>query len=182
MQNVVVVGEPWWRHTIGAKPQSRRQNGLPLDPSSARGLDLFLCPGAGLYVAASHIVALSAGAAGGRRPRPLILAAVLLAVSGITLAGVAVSVPLWTITLLIAAVGIGLGNTGSRGALVEAVPVGRIVTAMVVWSPVGIMGYLLGPLAGGAVADAAGYQYVGLVPTAAALVVMVLIRRAPEPT
>ncbi len=63
------------------------------------------------------------------------------------------SVPLWVIALLLAAVGIGLGNTGSLGLLVEAVPVERIVTAMVVWSQIGIIGYLLGPLAGGIVAE-----------------------------
>jgi len=135
-----------------------------------------------LYVGASLIVAVTAGAAGGRRPHPLVFAAALLAVVGITLAGIAVSVPLWLIALLIAAVGIGLGNTGSLGALVEAVPVERIVTAMVVWSQIGIIGYLLGPLAGGIVADAAGYEYVGLVPAAAALVVLVLLRSDPKPT
>jgi uncharacterized protein with GYD domain len=43
-----------------------------------------------------------------------------------------------------AAVGIGIGNTGSIGVLVEAVPADRIVTAMVIWSQVGIAGYLLG--------------------------------------
>ena len=134
-----------------------------------------------LYVGASLIVAVSAGTAGGRRPQPLLFGAILLAVVGITLTGVAVSVPLWVLALLIAAIGIGLGNTGSLGALVEAVPVERIVTAMVIWSQVGILGYLLGPLAGGIVADAAGYEYVGLVPAAAALIVLVLIRSGPKP-
>jgi MFS family permease len=134
-----------------------------------------------LYVGASMIVAVSAGAAGGRRPQPLVFAAVLLAVAGITLAGIAVSVPLWLVALFIAAVGIGLGNTGSLGSLVEAVPVERIVTAMVVWSQVGIIGYLLGPLVGGIVAEAAGYEYVGLVPAAAAVVLLVLIRSDPKP-
>ena len=122
-----------------------------------------------LYVGASLVVALSAGASGGMRPQPLVVGAIGLAVLGITLAGVAVSVPLWVIALVLAAVGIGLGNTGSLGLLVEAVPVERIVTAMVVWSQIGIIGYLLGPLAGGIVADGLGYAYIGLVPAAAAL-------------
>ena len=135
-----------------------------------------------LYVGASLIVAVSAGTAGGKRPRPLLFGAILLAVVGITLTGAAVSVPLWLLALLIAAAGIGLANAGSLGALVEAVPVERIVTAMVIWSQIGILGYLLGPLAGGIVADAAGYEYVGLVPAAAALVVLVLLRSAPNPT
>ena len=129
---------------------------------------------AGLYVGASLIVALTAGASGGMRPRPLVVGAVGLAVAGITVAGIAVSVPLWLIALLLAAVGIGLGNTGSLGLLVEAVPVERIVTAMVVWSQIGIVGYLLGPLAGGFVAEGLGYAYLGLVPAAAALVYAII--------
>jgi MFS family permease len=136
-----------------------------------------------LYVGASLVVAASAGASGGMRPRPLVFAAVLLAVAGISLAGMAVSVPLWIVALLLAGVGIGLANTGSLGLLVEAVPVERIVTAMVVWSQVGIIGYLLGPLVGGIVAEGPGYAFLGLVPAVAGLVVLVLVRssRAPGP-
>ena len=81
------------------------------------------------------------------------------------------------LALLLAALGIGMGNTGSLGLLVEAVPVERIVTAMVAWSQVGIIGYLLGPLAGGIVAEQAGYAYVWLVPLAAAFLVLALTRR-----
>ena len=105
-----------------------------------------------LYVGASIVVAASGAASGGMRPRPLVFAAVLLAVAGIALAGTAASVPLWIVALLLAGVGIGLANTGSLGLLVEAVPVERIVTAMVVWSQIGIIGYLLGPLSGGLLA------------------------------
>jgi MFS family permease len=127
-----------------------------------------------LYVGASLIVAVSAAASGGMRPQPLVFGAVLLSVAGISLAGMAADVPLWLVALLLAAVGIGLGNTGSLGLLVEAVPVERIVTAMVVWSQIGIVGYLLGPLAGGLVADGPGYAYLGLVPAMAALGVLAL--------
>jgi MFS family permease len=74
-------------------------------------------------------------------------------------------------------IGIGMGNTGSLGLLVEAVPVERIVTALVVWSQVGIVGYMLGPLAGGIVAEGAGYGYVWLVPAGAALFLLALVRR-----
>jgi MFS family permease len=91
-------------------------------------------------------------------------------------------VPLWLLAVLLAAIGIGLANTGSLGLLVEAVPVERIVTAMVVWSQVGIVGYLLGPLAGGLVADGPGYAYVGLVPAAAGLLVLLLLRGRSTPT
>lgn len=131
-----------------------------------------------LYVGASLIVAASAGATGGMRPEPLVFAAIILAVVGITAAGIAVSIPLWVVALALAALGIGLANTGSLGLLVQAVPVERIVTAMVVWSQVGIIGYLLGPLTGGAIADGLGYSFVGLVPAAAALAVLLASRSA----
>jgi MFS family permease len=134
-----------------------------------------------LYVGASIVVAVSASASGGRQPRPLVFGGVLLAVAGISLAGMAANVPLWLVALLLAAVGIGLGNTGSLGLLVEAVPVERIVTAMVVWSQVGIIGYLLGPVAGGIVADGPGYAFVGLVPAAAGLFVLALLHRSRSP-
>jgi MFS family permease len=134
----------------------------------------------GLYVGASIVVAVSASASGGAWPRPLVFAAVVLAVAGVSLAGVAANIPLWVPALLLAAVGIGLGNTGSLGMLVDAVPIDRIVTAMVVWSQVGIIGYLLGPLAGGMVADGAGYAFVGLVPAAAGLAVVGLLIERPR--
>ena len=132
-----------------------------------------------LFVGASLVIAVSATASGGRRPRPLVFAAVVLTVAGISLAGIATSVPLWLPAVLISALGIGLANTGSLGLLVEAVPVERIVTAMVVWSQVGILGYLLGPLGGGLVAEGGGYAFVGLVPAAAGLAVLALIRNRP---
>jgi MFS family permease len=134
----------------------------------------------GLYVGASIVVAVSASASGGAWPRRLVFAAVVLAVAGVSLAGVAANIPLWVPALLLAAVGIGLGNTGSLGMLVDAVPIDRIVTAMVVWSQVGIIGYLLGPLAGGMVADGAGYAFVGLVPAAAGLAVVGLLIERPR--
>jgi MFS family permease len=135
----------------------------------------------GLYVGASLIVAVSAAAAGGKRPRPLVFAAVLLAVAGTSLAGIATDVPLWLLALALAAVGIGIANTGSLGLLVEAVPVQRIVTAMVVWSQIGIVGYLLGPLAGGLVAESLGYAFIGTVSAAAGLLVVALLRIARSP-
>ena len=129
-----------------------------------------------LYIGASLVVAVSATASGARRPRPLVFAAVFLSVAGISLTGMAANVPLWLLAILLAAIGIGLANTGSLGLLIEAVPVERIVTAMVIWSQLGIIGYVLGPLAGGLVADGAGYAYVGLVPAGAGLLVVALLR------
>jgi MFS family permease len=135
----------------------------------------------GLYVGASLIVAVSAAAAGGMRPRPLVFAAVLLAVAGTSLAGMVTDVPLWLLALALAALGIGIATTGSLGLLVEAVPVQRIVTAMVVWSQIGIVGYLLGPLAGGIVADSLGYTFVGTVSAVAGLLVLALLRTPRSP-
>ena len=53
------------------------------------------------------------------------------------------------------------GLPGSLGLLVKAVPIDRIVTAMVVWSQIGIVGYLLGPLAGGIAAEGAATSTFG---------------------
>jgi MFS family permease len=133
------------------------------------------------YVGASLIVAVSATASGGAPPRPLVFAAVFLAVAGIALAGIATEIPIWSLAMVLAATGIGLANTGSLGLLVEAVPVDRIVSAMVVWSQIGIAGYLLGPLTGGAIADGLGYAFVGLVPAAAGAAVLALLRARPSP-
>jgi MFS family permease len=132
-----------------------------------------------LYVGASLVVAFTASASGGRRPGPLVFAAVVLTVAGLSLAGIVADVPLWLLSVLLAAVGIGLANTGSLGLLVDAVPVERIVTAMVVWSQVGILGYLLGPLAGGLVAEGLGYAFVGIVPAVVGMLVLALLRGRP---
>ena len=78
-------------------------------------------------------------------------------------------------------VGIGLGNTGSLGLLVEAVFVDRIVTAMVVWSQIGIVGYAVGLLAGGVVAEGPGYAFIGLVPATAGLLLIALLTRTAKP-
>ena len=136
-----------------------------------------------LYVGVALVVATSAAAAGSRSPRSMLFGSVFLAVAGIALAGAVTEVPLWLLALLLAAVGIGLGNTASLGVLVESVQVERIVTAMVVWSQLGILGYLLGPLVGGAVAEHVGYAAIGLLPAAAGLVVLTLAftSRARQP-
>jgi MFS family permease len=128
-----------------------------------------------LYVGLSLVVATSAAAAGSRRPRSMVFGSVFLAVAGISLAGAVAEVPLWLLALLLAALGIGIGSTGSLGVLVEAVNVKRIVTAMVVWSQIGIVGYLIGPLVGGAVAEGLGYSAIGVVPAATGLAVLAVL-------
>jgi MFS family permease len=137
---------------------------------------------AALYVAAAVVVTISAAVAARARPRPLVAAAVTLASAGIGLAGAAAEVSVWLLALPLVAVGIGLGNTGSIGVLVQEVPIERIVTAMVIWSQIGIAGYLLGPLLGGLVADQLGFAYLGVVPALAGVLVIALFFVRALPT
>jgi hypothetical protein len=125
-----------------------------------------------LYVGLSLIVATSAAAAGSRRPRSMVFGSVFLAGAGISLAGAVAQVPLWVFAVTLAAAGVGIGSTGSLGLLVETVDIKRIVTAMVVWSQIGIAGYLLGPLAGGFVAEGVGYPAIGVVAACFGLAVL----------
>lgn len=126
----------------------------------------------GLYVGMSLVVSASAAVAGALRPRPILLGSTLLVVSGLALAGATTAIPIWLLALALAGCGIGLANTGSLGVLVETVKAERIVTAMVIWSQIGIFGYLLGPVVGGAATQALGYGALGLVPAAAAVVLI----------
>ncbi|MBN1530483.1 MAG: MFS transporter [Thermoleophilaceae bacterium] len=134
-----------------------------------------------LYVGLALIVAAGAAAAGSRRPRSMVRASVVLAVTGIAVAGAVSSVPLWIPALGLAALGVGVGATGALGLLVEAVDVGRIVTAMVVFSQAGIAGYLLGPLTGGAAAETLGYAALALVPAAFGGAVLAAMTAGPTP-
>lgn len=51
----------------------------------------------------------------------------------------------------------------------------------VVWSQIGIIGYLLGPLAGGILADTLGYAFVGTVSGVAGLLVAGLMSTPRSP-
>jgi hypothetical protein len=101
-----------------------------------------------------------------------------LVVAGIAVASATSGIGLWLPALAAAAVGLRLGQTGALGILLDAVTTDRIVTAMVVWSQVGIVGYLGGPLAGGALVELAGCCAVGLLPLTAALIVVAVSRGA----
>jgi MFS family permease len=131
-----------------------------------------------LYVGGSVLVAFAATAAGSFAPRRMLAGALGLVVAGIVVASATSGVGLWLPALAAAAVGLGLGQTGALGILLDAVTTDRIVTAMVVWSQVGIVGYLVGPLAGGALVELAGYWAVGLLPLTAALIVVAVNRAA----
>jgi MFS family permease len=136
-----------------------------------------------LYAGACLLLAASAAASARAKPRMLGLASAALIAAGITVAGFVDVVPLWIIALGLTGVGAGAGYTGSAGVLFESLGRERIVTAMVVWSQLGIVGYLLGPLAGGVVAQGLGFTAIGLVPAAAAVLVLgtyAMARRAIE--
>ena len=138
---VVLVGEPTRRRELMADRTALRTRGFWV--ASAGILFAVLALGvlegvlplhfaerlgqteiAGLYVGTSIVVAVSASAAAGARPRPLVLAAVLLVVAGISLAGIAAHVPAWLLALLLAGVGIGIANTASLGAARRGCPGG----------------------------------------------------------
>jgi MFS family permease len=128
----------------------------------------------GLYVGVAVLVAASSAGAASVAPRRALAGATALAVAGITLAGLARTVPLLVLALALAGIGVGTGQTGATGILLEAVAPERIVTAMVLWSQLGIVGYLAGPALGGGVAQAFGFRAIGAVPLAAALVLLVV--------
>ena len=130
-----------------------------------------------LFVGMAAAVAVAATAAARFAPRRALAVSLVCVVIGIGLAGVSDAVPVWIFALVVAGVGIGAGNTGSIGVLLETVSSERIVTAMVVWSQIGIAGYLAGPLAGGALAESLGFSAVGLVPLAGAAVLLVALLR-----
>jgi MFS family permease len=127
------------------------------------------------YVGMSLVVSASAAAAGSLRARPLLVAATVLVVAGLGVAGATTNIPLWLLALVLAGVGIGFANTGSLGVLIETVKTERIITAMVVWSQLGIVGYLIGPLAGGALAGSLGFAALGFVPLTAAAMLLLLV-------
>jgi len=133
---------------------------------------------AALYVAAAIVTGGAAVAAGGLAPRPLVGAGAVLLAAGIALAGATSGLVPWLPALTLVALGIGLGECGALGVLLEAVGTERIVTALVVWSQVWSLGYLAGPVVGGLAAEVAGYAALGVVPAAAVLGVLAASRRS----
>jgi MFS family permease len=131
-----------------------------------------------LYVGVAVVVAASSAAAGSIQPLRAVAASAVLVVAGISLAGVATTVTAFVVALVATGAGVGLGQTGATGLLLRAVPLHRIVTAMVLWSQLGIIGYLAGPLLGGAVAQAFGFQALWIVPVAGAILLAGVATRA----
>lgn len=129
-----------------------------------------------IYASVSVLVAGSAALAARFPPRADVMVAAGLITVGLGLAGATDAVALWVIALVLTGTGIGLGNTGSIGILLESVRPERIVTAMIIWSQIGIAGYLIGPVAAGGVAESFGFAALGLVPLAAAIALITAIR------
>ena len=121
---------------------------------------------------------MAAVAAGSLRPRPLVGAGAVLLAAGIGLAGATHGLLPWLPALALVALGIGLGEAGALGVLLDAVGTERIVTALVVWSQIWSLGYLVGPVVGGLTAEVAGYAALGVVPAAAAVAVLAASRRS----
>lgn len=126
---------------------------------------------AGLYVVASVVVGASAVAAGRFHPRAALATGCVAMVAGIALAGLVTSVPVWLVAVAVAGLGFGAGEAGALGVLLEAIGTRAIVLAMVVWSQIWAVGYLVGPAVGGTLAEAFGFGALGLVPLAGALLV-----------
>ena len=126
---------------------------------------------AGLYVLAALVSSASATLAGRASPRPVLAGATVLMTLAIALGGATETVGLWVLVAVLLGVGLGTGEAGSLGVLLESIGVDRIVLAMVVWSQVWAIGYLVGPAIGGGVAEAFGYGALGLVPLAASTLV-----------
>jgi len=136
---------------------------LPLhfaDGFDQRGLGL-------LYMAMSVAVAFAAGAAARYAPRLMVVLSTVLVSIGLGFAAATAAPSYWIVALLVAGVGIGIGTTGSTGVLLETVPPERIVTAVIVWSEIGIAGYLVGPLVGGAMTQTLGFSALELIPIVA---------------
>jgi MFS family permease len=131
------------------------------------------------YTATAVLIAMASAMAGSIRPAVALALGGFGICAGITLAGATGTVASWTVALALIGLGAGAAQTGATGILLQAVPTERIVTAMVVWSQMGIVGYLIAPTLGGPLAARLGYDWLGLLPlvAAAALVIAAFAAR-----
>jgi MFS family permease len=132
-----------------------------------------------LFVGVAVIHAAGATVAGRVSPGRALLGGVALVVVGVGVTGVVDAPWIWFAALSVAGIGVGFGETGSVGVLLDAVPAERSLTAMVVWSQLGILGYVAGPLLGGAVAEVLGFAWIGVVPLLGAAL-LVAVRWVPR--
>jgi MFS family permease len=127
-----------------------------------------------LYVGTALTTAVAAVLAGRVRVAVALVGGVSVAFVGLWLAGGTTVVLLWVVGLACVGASAGSLQTGSTGVLLQQVPPERIVSAMTVWSQLGILGYFLAPAIGGSVAEQLGFQALGLVPLTLVLALGVL--------
>ncbi len=125
------------------------------------------------YAATALMIAVSATAAARVRPTWALLVGGVAVIGGIAAAAMTGSVLAWLVALAVIGLGTGATETGSTGVLLEVVPTGRIVTAMVVWSQIGMVGYLLAPALGAPLAQQYGFGAVAIVPLLGGIAVVV---------
>ena len=124
------------------------------------------------YALSAVLVAVSSAAAGHTRPLVALGVGAVGVVGGIALAGATGTVAFWAAALLLVGLGAGAAETGATGVLLDNVPRERIVSAMVGWSQVGILGYFLAPTLGGLVVTHLGFGWLGLVPLTALVAIV----------
>ena len=124
------------------------------------------------YAATALLIAVAATSAARLRPGVALTFGSVAIVGGIAAAALTGSLVAWLAALAVIGLGCGATETGATGVLLDVVPTDRIVTAMVVWSQIGMVGYLLAPAVGAPLAQAYGFGSVGYVPLVAAGVVV----------
>ena len=137
------------------------------------------------YTLMAVLVAVASAIAGRTRPALALTVGVVAVTVGVAVAGATGTVAAWAVALVAIGFGAGGAETGSTGVLLDRVPRDSVVPAMVVWSQVGILGYLIAPTLGGQVVSHLGFGWLGLVPLTSALAVLcaaLLARRStPSP-
>lgn len=139
---------------------------------------------AGAYAGVGLIVGVGAVIAGHLDFRVALAVGVVVVTCALEVVGVTNAVVAWLPSLAIVGLATGLTQTGSTGALLEAVPLERMVSAMVVFSQMSVVGYFLGPVVGGVLGETIGYRAIGLLPAGVAAMLAtaaVLRRRASAP-
>ena len=135
-----------------------------------------------LYVGISLLVGISAAGAGRVRPRPALAVGAALLTFAVPLAAATSTVVIWIVAAALFGLGFGIAETGALGVLLDTVGTTRIVLAMVVWSQLWGVGYLVGPAVGGGLAQVLGYPAIGLVSAVAALLTLAaFVASASEP-
>jgi hypothetical protein len=125
------------------------------------------------YAATALLIAVASTSAAHLRPGVALGLGSVAIIGGIAGAAVTGSLLPWLAALAVIGLGCGATETGATGVLLNVVPTDRIVTAMVVWSQIGMVGYLLAPALGAPLAQAYGFGSVGYVPLVTGAVVAV---------